>query len=98
MGHPPLNHDFLWVAHVLFCGHPGLFYIENVAKAPGLKLDIHATGRRLHAYVLMGNHVHLLATPPEAGALGRMVHKVGRQYMGQFNALHGRTGTLWEGR
>ena len=25
-----------------------------------------ATGCRLHAYVLMDNHVHLLATPPEA--------------------------------
>lgn len=25
-------------------------------------------GCRLHAYVLMDNHVHLLLTPPEAGA------------------------------
>lgn len=57
-----------------------------------------ATGCHLHAYVLMDNHVHLLATPPEAGALGRMMHKLGRQYVGMFNSRHGRTGTLWEGR
>lgn len=57
-----------------------------------------ATGCRLHAYVLMDNHAHLLATPPEAGAVGRMMHLLGRHYVGQFNARHGRTGTLWEGR
>ena len=57
-----------------------------------------ATGCQLHAYVLMDNHVHLLATPPETGALGRLMQKLGRQYVGVFNARHGRTGTLWEGR
>ena len=53
---------------------------------------------RLHAYVLMDNHVHLLATPPKAGALAQLMQKLGRQYVGQFNARHRRTGTLWEGR
>jgi len=52
----------------------------------------------LHAYVLMDNHVHLLVTPPSAGAVSRMMHKLGRQYSGLFNARHRRTGTLWEGR
>ncbi|MEO6103294.1 MAG: transposase, partial [Pseudoxanthomonas sp.] len=28
-------------------------------------------GCRLHAYVLMDNHVHLLLTPDEAGAVSR---------------------------
>jgi putative transposase len=46
----------------------------------------------------MDNHVHLLSTPPEVGATGRLMHLLGRQYVGQFNARHGRTGTLWEGR
>ena len=63
-----------------------------------LREALHATGCRLHAYVLMDNHVHLLATPPELGALGRMMQKLGRHYVGLFNARHGRTGTLWEGR
>ena len=46
----------------------------------------------------MDNHVHLLVTPPEAGAVARLMQKLGRQYVGQFNARHRRTGTLWEGR
>ncbi|MEP6899412.1 MAG: transposase, partial [Rhodanobacter sp.] len=56
------------------------------------------TGCKLHAYALMDNHVHLLATPPEIGALARLMQKLGRGYVGQFNARHRRTGTLWEGR
>lgn len=55
-------------------------------------------GVRLHAYVLMSNHVHLLVTPSEVGALSRMMHTFGRNYVGLFNGRHGRTGTLWEGR
>ena len=56
------------------------------------------TGVRLHAYVLMDNHVHLLATPQAQGDVGRMMQRLGRRYVGSFNARHGRTGTLWEGR
>lgn len=57
-----------------------------------------ATECRLHAYVLMGNHVHLLLTPPETGATGQLMQQVGRRYVRLFNARHGRSGTLWEGR
>ena len=52
----------------------------------------------LHAYVLMDNHLHLLATPPSADALSRMMQSLGRRYVGWFNARHQRSGTLWEGR
>lgn len=52
----------------------------------------------LHAYVLMDNHLHLLATPPTADALSRMMQSLGRRYVGWFNARHQRSGTLWEGR
>ena len=57
-----------------------------------------ATKVQLHAYALMDNHVHLLATPPRRGDLGRTMQKLGRQYVGLFNARHRRSGTLWEGR
>ena len=57
-----------------------------------------ATRCQLHAYVLMDNHVHLLVTPPEPGAIAVLMQKLGRKYVGQFNARHRRTGTLWEGR
>ena len=59
-------------------------------------LDIY--GVRLHAYVLMDNHFHLLLTPPDAPALSRMMQSLGRRYVGAHNAIHARSGTLWEGR
>jgi putative transposase len=55
-------------------------------------------GCRLHAYVLMSNHVHLLLTPNAQGAVSRLMHAFSRNYVGLFNGRHGRTGTLWEGR
>src|SRR5262245_58785956 len=55
-------------------------------------------GLAVHAYVLMGNHVHLLATPARPDSLARAMQTLGRRYVGYVNAVHGRTGTLWEGR
>ena len=52
----------------------------------------------VHAYVLMGNHFHLLATPETTQGLPLMMQAVGRSYVRYFNHRHGRTGTLWEGR
>jgi putative transposase len=53
---------------------------------------------QLHAYVLMGNHVHLLLTPTTEQGLPKFMQFVGRQYVSWFNRKHQRTGTLWEGR
>ncbi len=52
----------------------------------------------LHAYVLMTNHFHLLATPQSANSLPQMMQAVGRRYVRHFNDSQGRSGTLWEGR
>ena len=52
----------------------------------------------VHAYVLMGNHFHLLVTPETVDGLPRMMQAVGRSYVRYFNDRYGRTGTLWEGR
>ena len=57
-----------------------------------------AQGVDVHAYVLMGNHLHLLLTPRRDGALSLMMQAVGRSYVRAYNQAHGRTGTLWEGR
>lgn len=57
-----------------------------------------AYGCRVHAYVLMGNHVHLLATPTSAGAMARMMQSLGRDYVRHINLTQGRSGTLWQGR
>ncbi len=52
----------------------------------------------LHAYVLMDNHFHLLATPSTGDGMGLWMQAVGRRYVRYFNDRHGRSGTLWEGR
>ena len=52
----------------------------------------------LHAYVLMPNHFHLLATPTTDVGLPQMMQAIGRHYVRYFNDAQGRTGTLWEGR
>jgi putative transposase len=53
---------------------------------------------QLHAYVLMTNHVHLLATGSETLSVSRMMQSIGRRYVRYVNEIYRRTGTLWEGR
>jgi putative transposase len=55
-------------------------------------------GCRLHAFVLMTNHVHLLVTGDREGAIASMMHSVGLRYVRYFNTAHDRTGSLFEGR
>lgn len=52
----------------------------------------------IHAYVLMPNHVHLLASPSDDSGLGQMMQWIGRYYVPYFNQKYGRSGTLWKGR
>lgn len=63
-------------------------------------LDAHARslGVAVHAYVLMDNHFHLLATPRDESGLPKLMQAVGRRYVRHFNERQARTGTLWEGR
>jgi putative transposase len=63
-------------------------------------LEEHARAARVavHAYVLMSNHFHLLATPETAEGIPQMMQAVGRRYVRHFNQRQARTGTLWEGR
>ena len=53
---------------------------------------------RLHAFVLMTNHVHLLLTPKRAAAVPRLIMSLGRRYVQYINRSHRRTGTLWDSR
>jgi putative transposase len=53
---------------------------------------------RLHGYVLMRNHVHLLAAAVVPGGVSRLMQAVGRRYVRRVNLRLGRTGSLWEGR
>ena len=53
---------------------------------------------RLHAYVLMTNHVHLLVTPMAEHGVTHLMQDLGRKYVRYINHNYQRTGTLWEGR
>ena len=68
------------------------FYLKCLAKAAA------ARQCAVHAYVLMTNHVHLLVTPSKEGAASAMMQDIGRRYVRIINSIHGRTGSLWEGR
>jgi len=52
----------------------------------------------IHAYVLMTNHIHILATPTTPNGLSRLMQGIGRRYVAYINKLENRSGTLWEGR
>lgn len=68
------------------------FYLECLSKAcPKYSC-------RVHAYVLMTNHVHLLITPQNEHGVSQVMQSVGRRYVRNINDLYRRTGTLWEGR
>jgi putative transposase len=52
----------------------------------------------VHAYVLMPNHIHLLATPQDETAIAKVMQSVGLNYTMRFNWRRERTGSVWEGR
>ncbi len=68
------------------------FYVACAGYA-SLRHDV-----AIHAYVLMTNHVHLLATPAHPSSIPKMMQAIGRVYVRYFNSVHWRTGTLCEGR
>ena len=88
--------------HVLQRGHDGCPIVrddEDRRHWLALLRDAVATQRiRLHAWVLLDDHFHLVATPPQAEALGRMMQSLTRRHAAAFNRRHARRGTLWEGR
>ena len=52
----------------------------------------------IHAYVLMPDHLHLLASPATAEGLAQVMQRVGRYYVPWYNAKYGRGGGLFKGR
>jgi putative transposase len=75
-----------------FAGDDYRFYLDWLAK--------HAdkTGCRIHAYVLMTNHVHLLISTERAEAAGALMKGLGQRHVQYINRTFRRSGTLWEGR
>lgn len=53
---------------------------------------------RVHAYVLMPNHVHLLISPGQPACASWLMKNVSQRYAQAFNRRYSRTGSMWEGR
>ncbi len=68
------------------------FYLDKLQQG----CDKH--GVDIHAYVLMTNHVHLLATPHAESSIGKVMQMLGRYYVQYYNYCYRRSGTLFEGR
>lgn len=68
------------------------FYLDKLEeKSKEHQLEI-------HAYVLMPNHTHILATPNAEDSISKVLQSLGRCYAQYYNYIHSRTGTLFEGR
>jgi putative transposase len=81
------NRQICFVADEDYC-----FYLD------WLKQYADKVGCRIHAYVLMTNHVHLLLSSSRAEAPGELMKALGQRYVQYFNRTYRRSGTLWEGR
>jgi putative transposase len=55
-------------------------------------------GLTVQGYCLMGNHVHLIATPSTAESLAKAVGRTHFLYTQYINRRHGRSGHLWQNR
>ena len=69
-----------------------LFYLESLGEYTK------GTGCKIHSYILMTNHVHLLMTPLRKDSPGALMKLLGQRYVQYINKTYTRSGTLWEGR
>jgi putative transposase len=68
------------------------FYLKKLSEAA----ELHRV--KIHAFILMTNHTHILATGHNRHSIPRMMQALGRSYVQYINITYKRTGTLWEGR
>lgn len=88
--------------HVVQRGHSrqAVFYENNdyLAYLRWLKEGAKRYKVDIHAYVLMTNHIHILATAENTDGITRMMQYVGRHYVPYINHTYGTSGSIWEGR
>ncbi|MFZ1180662.1 MAG: transposase [Herbaspirillum sp.] len=88
--------------HLIQRGHDRQFVFrdgaDHVAFLAWLKEGAKRFEVAIHAYVLMPDHLHLLATPVDAEGLARTMQWVGRYYVPYYNLKYQRRGSLWQGR
>ena len=88
--------------HIVQRGHSreAVFFEDNdyLAYLRWLKEGAARYEVDVHAYVLMTNHIHILATAQETDGITRMMQYIGRHYVPYINHTYGTTGSIWEGR
>jgi len=67
-------------------------YLEILARQSA------AHGMKIHAYCLMTNHIHIVATPERQDSLALALGKTHLIYTQHINRLHKRSGHLWQNR
>jgi putative transposase len=68
------------------------FYLDWLKEYAG------KTQCRIHAYVLMTNHVHLLVSSESGAGVAALMKALGQRYVQYVNRSYRRSGSLWEGR
>lgn len=63
-----------------------------------LKTKAEQYGLVVHAYCLMTNHVHIVATPTREDSLAKGIGRTHYFYTRYVNKLHDRSGHLWQNR
>jgi putative transposase len=88
--------------HIVQRGHsrePVFFENDNYsAYLEWLEQASERYGCAIHAYVLMTNHIHILATPDSQNSISQMMQYLGRHYVPYINHNYGSSGSIWEGR
>jgi putative transposase len=88
--------------HIVQRGHSRepVFFEDNdyLAYLRWLKEGAERYKVDIHAYVLMTNHIHILATAGDTEGITRMMQYVGRHYVPYINHTYGSSGSIWEGR
>jgi putative transposase len=88
--------------HIVQRGHSRepVFFEDNdyLAYLRWLKEGAERYKVDIHAYVLMTNHIHILATTGDTDGITRMMQYVGRHYVPYINHTYGSSGSIWEGR
>lgn len=76
-----------------------LVFEDDQDRETFLELIVRFVGEdvSLLAWVLMGNHIHLVLRGP-LGSISSFMQRIETVYSGYFNGRHGRTGHLFQGR
>ncbi len=79
------------LGNIFFEDNDRLKFLEKLREA------VHKFNLKIHCYVLMSNHFHLLVETPE-GNLSRSMHFLNTSYSNWFKSKHQIVGSIFQGR